>query len=83
MDLESAINVYTISNVCDFYQRRKSVISDFSIYDSETLDKVHSIFCMHMYGCELWNLNSSDVHNILHCLAQSKASYMEVAKHYS
>ena len=31
--------------------------------DSETLDKVHSTFCMHMYGCELWNLNSSDVEN--------------------
>ena len=50
-----------ISNVCDFYQRSNSVISDFSICDSETLDKVHSTFCMHMYGCELWNLNSSDV----------------------
>ena len=52
-----------ISNVCDFYQRSNSVISDFSISDSETLDKVHSTFCMHMYGCELWNLNSSDVQN--------------------
>ena len=50
-----------ISNVCDFYQRSNSVISDFSICDSETLDKVHSTFCLHMYGCELWNLNSSDV----------------------
>ena len=50
-----------ISNVCEFYQRSNSVISDFSICDSETLDKVHSTFCMHMYGCELWNLNSSDV----------------------
>ena len=37
------------------------IVSDFSICDSETLDKVHSTFCMHMYGCELWNLNSSDV----------------------
>ena len=35
--------------------------SDFSICDSETLDKVHSTFCMHTYGCEFWNLNSSDV----------------------
>ena len=44
-----------ISNVCDFYQRSNSVISDFSICDSETLDKVHSTFCRHtcMYGCEL------------------------------
>ena len=52
-----------IRNVCDFYQRSNSVISDFSICDSETLDKVHSTFCMHMYCCELWNLNSSDVQN--------------------
>ena len=50
-----------ISNVCDFYQRSNNVISDLSICDSETLDKVHPTFFMHMYGCELWNLNSSDV----------------------
>ena len=72
-----------VSNVFDFYQRSNSVISDFSICDSETLDKVHSTFCMHMYGCELWNLNSSDVQKFYIALAQSKASYMEVAKHYS
>ena len=44
-----------IRNACDFYQRSNSVLSDFSICDSEIT------FCMHMYGCELWNLNSSDV----------------------
>ena len=22
---------------------------------------VHSTFCMHMYGCELWNITNSDV----------------------
>ena len=57
-------NIYDrniISNVCDFYQRSNSVISDFGICDSETLDKIHSTFCMHMYGCELWNLTESDV----------------------
>ena len=52
----------TISNLCEFYQRSNySVISDFSICDSDTLDNVHFTFCMHMYGCELWNLNKSDV----------------------
>ena len=50
-----------ISNVRDLYHRSNSVISDFSICGSETLDKVHSTFCMHMYDCELWNLISSDV----------------------
>ena len=43
-------NIYdrnVISNVC---------ISNFGICDSETLDKLHSTFCMHMYGCELWIL---------------------------
>ena len=50
-----------ISNVCDFYQRSNSVISDFGICDNETLDKIHSTFYMHMYGCELWNTTDSDV----------------------
>ena len=50
-----------INNVFDFYQRSNSAISNFNICDRETLDKVHSTFCMHMYDCELWNLNSSDV----------------------
>ena len=25
--------------------------------DSETLDRLHKTYCMHMYGCELWNLS--------------------------
>ena len=33
-----------ISNVCVFYQRSNSVISDFSICDGKTLDKIHSVF---------------------------------------
>ena len=57
-------NIYDrniICNVCDFYQRSNSVISDFGICDSETLDKIHSTFCMHMYGCEFWNITDFDV----------------------
>ena len=49
-----------ISNVCDFYQKSNSLISDSSNCDSETLDKTH--FCMYVNGCEVWNLNNSDVH---------------------
>ena len=44
-----------LANVCDLYQRSKSNITDFHVYDSEILDSLHSTFCMHMYGCELWN----------------------------
>ena len=29
------------------------------ICDNETLNKVHSAFCMHTYGCKLWNINYS------------------------
>ena len=50
-----------LSIVSDFYQRSNSAISDFGICDSEILDKIHSTFCMHMYGCQLWNITDSDV----------------------
>ena len=39
-----------VSSVCDLYQRSNSTISNFNACPS---------FCMHMYGCELWNLSSS------------------------
>ena len=48
-----------IANVCDLYQRSNSIITEFQACDSETLDSLHSTFCMHLYGCELWNLTSS------------------------
>ena len=46
--------------VCDFYQRSNSVISDFRVCDSDIIDKLHTSFCMHMYGCELWNLSTGN-----------------------
>ena len=51
-------------NVCDFYQKSNSAISVFSICKSEAFDKMHSTFCMHMYGCDLWNLNGSGVQKL-------------------
>ena len=45
-----------LGQVCDFYQSSNSVIADFRVCNSITLDKLHFTFCMHMYGCELWNL---------------------------
>ena len=50
-----------IDNVCDLYRRSNSIITEFHECDSETLDSLHSTFCMHMYGCELWNLTSSHI----------------------
>ena len=46
-----------IADVCDLYQRSNLLISDFRACDSITLDSLHKIYCMHMYGSELWNLN--------------------------
>ena len=48
-----------VSSVCDLYQRSNSTISNFNACNSDTLDRLHASFCMHMYGCELWNLSSS------------------------
>ena len=33
------------------------LISQFRSCDSETLDRLHKTYCMHMSGCELWNLS--------------------------
>ena len=35
--------------------------SDFRVRDSSTLDSLHRTYCMHMYGCELWDLNRNYV----------------------
>ena len=47
-----------ISSVCDLYQRSNSIIYDFSSCNSVSLDSLHNTLCMHMYGCELWNLSN-------------------------
>ena len=47
--------------VCDFYQRSNSILDDFRACDSDIVDKLHTTFCMHMYGCELWNLSYGNV----------------------
>ena len=44
-------------NVCDLYKRSNWIISGFRVCDSSTLDSLHRTYCMHMYGCELWDLN--------------------------
>ena len=47
-----------ISSVCDLYQRSSNSVSDFSSCNSVSLDSLHNTFCMHIYGCELWNLSN-------------------------
>ena len=39
-----------ISSVCDLYQISNSIISDFSSWNSGSLDNLHNTFCMDMYG---------------------------------
>ena len=46
-------DINLIKHVCDFYERNNKVICDFNACDSVTLDALHQIYCMHMYGCEL------------------------------
>ena len=50
-----------VDNVYDLYQRTNWAISDFRMCDSSTLDSLHRTYCMHMYGCELWDLNRNYV----------------------
>ena len=54
-------NRHIIENTCDLYQRSNLLISQFRPCNSETLDRLHLTCYMHMYGCELWNLNEKDV----------------------
>ena len=60
--ISSSINDrHIIGNIYELYQRSNLLISQFRPCNSETLDRLHITYCMHMYGCELWNLNEKDV----------------------
>ena len=63
--ISSSINdSHIIENTCDLYQRSNLLISQFRPCSSETLDRLHMTYCMHMYGCELWNLNEKDINSL-------------------
>ena len=47
--------------MCDIYQRSHGLINEFCACDCITLDNLHRTYCMHMYGCELWNLNDKKI----------------------
>ena len=42
-----------------------NMITEFHACDSETLDSLHSTFCMHMYRCELWSLTSNYINKYI------------------
>ena len=44
--------------VCSFYQKSNHVIANYSMLDSFSRCKLHTSFCMGLYGSELWNYNS-------------------------
>ena len=60
-----------VDNVYDLYQRSNWVISDFRVCDSSTLDSLHQTYCMHMYGCELLDLNRHYVKGLQSSVAQN------------
>ena len=43
---------HILNNVCDLSQRSNLIIRQFRSCDSETLDRLHKTYCMHMYGCD-------------------------------
>ena len=51
-------------SLCAFNQSSNHLIADFSMIDSFSLHKLHSNYCMSLYGCELWNYNSRYVNDI-------------------
>ena len=51
--------------VCSFYQKSSHVIANYSMLDSFSRCKLHTSFCMSLYGSELWNYNSRYVEEIV------------------
>ena len=51
--------------VCSFYQKSNHVISNYSMLGSFSRCKLHTGFCMSLYGGELWNYNSRYIEEIM------------------
>ena len=51
--------------VCSFYQKSNHVIANYSTLDSFSHCKLHTSFCMSLYGSELWNYNNRYVEEIV------------------
>ena len=50
--------------VCSFYKKSNHVIANYSMLDSFSRCKLHTSFCMSIYGSELWNYNSGYIEKI-------------------
>ena len=44
--------------VCVFNPKSNQIISDFSMLDCFSSHKLHTTYCMSLYGCEIWSYNS-------------------------
>ena len=51
--------------VCSFYQKCNHVIANYSMLDSFSRCKLHTNFCLSLYGSELWDYNSRYVEEIV------------------
>ena len=61
----------TTQTVCSFYQKiTMYVIANYSMLDSFSRCKLHTSFCMSLYGSELWNYNSRYIEK--NCVAWRK-----------
>jgi len=50
--------------MCAFSQKTNHLVADFAMLDSYSLCKLHSTYCMSLYGSELWNYNSRYVEQV-------------------
>ena len=53
-----------LQSIYSFNTKSNHIIAGFSMLDCFSLHKLHSIYCMSLYGCELWNYNSKYVNDI-------------------
>ena len=67
-----------IQTICAFSQRSNHVIAELSMVDSFFLHKLHSNYCMSLYGCELWNLYSRYINDIC-CIAQRYKEFVQTS----
>ena len=44
--------------MCAFNAKSNQIISDFPMLDCFSLRKLHTTYCMSLYGCEMGNYNS-------------------------
>ena len=50
--------------------------------NSKTLDRLHMTYCMHMYGCELWNLSEKDINQFKVAWRKIKRRTSSGVQHY-